>query len=273
MLLTQTLDFASHGTANNWVGKFIGGDGNVKMRLDAMGLMSKLSLSGLVVVCAQVSAAIETPANSQQVRGRSEIINKFTSGRRPKTRSLRSRSLTRSIKPARSDKCNEAMARLKEESLRENAAKKRKEDRLKVLMSNSMRSAAARTRSAATRKVVEDCAKSKPKLDFVILFELGSDRINQAALPQLQEIGEALESNQLANAKFIIAGHTDARGGEIMNMALSKARAISVKEFLMDNYRVRGNSLQVVGYGYSRLKVKSDPYSHLNRRVGFIRVD
>jgi len=165
------------------------------------------------------------------------------------------------------------MTRLKEESLQENKARKRKEDRVKTLMSNAMRSVKSRTRSATTRQVVEDCTKDKLKLDFTILFELGSDQINQAALPQLKEIGEALESNDLTNARFIIAGHTDARGSELMNMALSKARAISVKEHLVSHYRVRGNSLQVMGYGYSQLKVKSDPNSHLNRRVGFVRVD
>ena len=57
-------------------------------------------------------------------------------------------------------------------------------------------------------------------------------------MPQVTALGEALTSADLKGRTFILAGHTDAKGGDTYNQGLSERRADAVKRFLTEKYRI-----------------------------------
>ena len=44
---------------------------------------------------------------------------------------------------------------------------------------------------------------------------------------------QSLLTPELSGRRFVISGHTDARGGRALNMALSERRAAAVQDFLV----------------------------------------
>lgn len=83
---------------------------------------------------------------------------------------------------------------------------------------------------------------------------------------QLNEIGKALSSQELAGFRFVIEGHTNSVGGFEENMNLSWERARSVKQHLVRNFGIHPQRLVVLGHGYTKTKVLPDSAPE-NRRV------
>ena len=75
---------------------------------------------------------------------------------------------------------------------------------------------------------------------------------------------------KLTGGSFLIAGHTDAKGSDEYNLALSQRRAASVKAFLVETYKVDEGRLSVIGFGEEQLKNKEDPLADENRRVQIV---
>jgi len=137
----------------------------------------------------------------------------------------------------------------------------------------------AKLRGLKTRRITveerEDVAKliedsKAPNVDVQILFAFDSAEILPQARPSLDELGKALSNAKLGNASFLIAGHTDAKGSDSYNLALSQRRAESVKAFLVETYGVDGARLAVIGFGEEQLKNPDDPFADENRRVQIV---
>ncbi|HEU0017318.1 MAG TPA: OmpA family protein [Methyloceanibacter sp.] len=97
-------------------------------------------------------------------------------------------------------------------------------------------------------EVVKLIDESKsPNVDVQILFAFDSADILPEAKPALDELGKALTDPELTNGTFLIAGHTDAKGSDEYNLALSQRRAASVKAFLVETYKVDEGRLAVIG--------------------------
>ncbi len=101
--------------------------------------------------------------------------------------------------------------------------------------------------------------------DMLITFDLGSDRLSAQAKDNLTEFAKALQSGKLAETQFNIDGHTDARGPDNYNMALSNRRAEAVVKYL-ESLGVPRERLVAHGYGESKPRV-DDPFASINRRV------
>ena len=71
----------------------------------------------------------------------------------------------------------------------------------------------------------------------------------------------------------MVAGHTDAAGGEVYNQELSERRAESIKKYLVDKYGINGTDLVTVGYGKSKLKDPGQPMAEANRRVQVVNME
>ena len=71
----------------------------------------------------------------------------------------------------------------------------------------------------------------------------------------------------------MVAGHTDAAGGETYNQDLSERRADAIKRYLVDKYGINGTDLVTVGYGKSKLKDSSQPMAEVNRRVQVVNME
>jgi outer membrane protein OmpA-like peptidoglycan-associated protein len=100
-------------------------------------------------------------------------------------------------------------------------------------------------------------------------FQTGSATILPDSFPMLQEIVLLLKANPDIK-RMRIEGHTDNRGNADMNLDLSKRRAASVRQWLVDHGTESGR-LESEGYGLTRpiASNDSDEGRALNRRVEF----
>ena len=106
-----------------------------------------------------------------------------------------------------------------------------------------------------------------PSIDLAVNFEYASAKLTPDARLVLDNLGKALADAALASSRFRVAGHTDARGGDAYNLALSKQRARSVADYLRSQHGIAAQRLSVEGYGRSQLLDATAPDSAVNRRV------
>ena len=109
-----------------------------------------------------------------------------------------------------------------------------------------------------------------PTVDIEVLFDYDSNVVTPAAAESLMHLGQALSDPRLAGQKFVIAGHTDAKGAAHYNLALSDRRAQAVRAFLIEHFKLPPESLIARGFGESRLKNPRNPLGPENRRVQII---
>jgi outer membrane protein OmpA-like peptidoglycan-associated protein len=137
----------------------------------------------------------------------------------------------------------------------------------------TIRGRTTRSLSTTEREEIATIAKTKPNIDLEITFDYNSADISQKSMPSVQALGRALTSPDLKGSTFIVAGHTDAAGGEAYNQDLSERRADSIKRYLTDKYSIAGSDLVTVGYGKSKLKDPSQPLAEVNRRVQVVNTE
>ncbi|MEN3210438.1 OmpA family protein [Methylorubrum populi] len=104
-------------------------------------------------------------------------------------------------------------------------------------------------------------------VDLTVFFAYDSARLTPEARIQLEPLGQALQSRELAGHGFLIAGHTDAAGGLGYNRRLSLARARAVRAHLAETYGIDPHRLRIHGWGPGRPKDPARPFARINRRV------
>jgi OOP family OmpA-OmpF porin len=116
----------------------------------------------------------------------------------------------------------------------------------------------------------EDCERDLNAIlsQTKIAFEPGKAVIAPEAKPILDKIAEVVK--RCSDYPMEVGGHTDAQGGEEMNMALSKGRAQAVIDALMDR-RVLTRQLTAAGYGETVPIADNDTEAgrEANRRIEF----
>ncbi|KYG22547.1 membrane protein [Bradyrhizobium sp. AT1] len=137
----------------------------------------------------------------------------------------------------------------------------------------SVRGRSTRSLSSTEREEIASVAKDKPNIDLEITFDYNSANISAKSMPSVQALGRALTSPDLKGSTFVVAGHTDAAGGEAYNQDLSERRADAIKRYLVDKYSISATDLVTVGYGKSKLKDPSQPMAEANRRVQVVNME
>lgn len=130
----------------------------------------------------------------------------------------------------------------------------------------------SRSLSLDDRQHMAEIAAKRPKIDVEINFDFNSAELTSRAEPQLNSLGKALTSSELAGTVVMLGGHTDAKGTDDYNQKLSERRAETVKRFLIDNYKVSPDLLVTSGYGKAGLKNSADPFAAENRRVEIVNM-
>ena len=158
-------------------------------------------------------------------------------------------------------------------------------DGLKVSKSRSMVTPAAKpadmafikrvrgqTRSLSTedREQIDTIVTDRPKVNLDISFDYNSTALTPKAEPQLNDLGKALTSSELAGAVILLGGHTDAKGTDDYNQGLSERRAETVRRFLIEKYHIPAANFISAGYGKKGLKNTADPFAAENRRVEIV---
>jgi outer membrane protein OmpA-like peptidoglycan-associated protein len=137
----------------------------------------------------------------------------------------------------------------------------------------TIRGRSTRSLSVSEREEIATIVKDKPKIDLEINFDYNSADISAKSLTSVQALGKALTNPDLKGSTFVVAGHTDAAGGEAYNQELSERRADSIKKYLVDKYGINGTDLVTVGYGKSKLKDPANPLAEVNRRVQVVNME
>jgi outer membrane protein OmpA-like peptidoglycan-associated protein len=137
----------------------------------------------------------------------------------------------------------------------------------------TLRDRKSRSLSLGEREEIAEIASTKPKIDLDIQFDYNSADIRTSSMPAVQELGKALSDASLKGSTFVVAGHTDAIGGEGYNQDLSERRADTIKRYLIDKFGIAGTDLVTVGYGKSKPKDPNAPMDPINRRVQVVNMD
>jgi outer membrane protein OmpA-like peptidoglycan-associated protein len=137
----------------------------------------------------------------------------------------------------------------------------------------SIRGRNTRSLTVSEREEIATIANDKPNIDLEITFDYNSANISAKSLPSVQALGRALTNPDLKGSTFVVAGHTDAAGGDGYNQDLSERRADSIKHYLMDNYHIASSDLVTVGYGKTKLKDPNQPMAEVNRRVQVVNME
>jgi len=138
---------------------------------------------------------------------------------------------------------------------------------------NTLRNRKTRSLSLGERQEIAELAATKPKIDLEIQFDYNSAEISKNSVTAVQELGKALSDASLKGSTFVVAGHTDAIGGEAFNQDLSERRADTIKKYLTEKYGITGSDLVTVGYGKTRPKDANAPMDPANRRVQVVNMD
>ena len=192
-----------------------------------------------------IGAALSLGAANAEDVTEDQVLKALTPQKKPLTRSLSM------APPAQSDPASEAEGKLMQ----------------------SLRNRSTRSLSMEEREQIATIVKSKPKIDLEINFDYNSDRISARSLRSVQALGRALANPELKGSIFIVAGHTDAAGGEEYNLNLSERRADSIKNYLVENSGIPAADLITVGYGKTKLKDPAHPLSEVNRRVQVVNTE
>ena len=98
------------------------------------------------------------------------------------------------------------------------------------------------------------------------MFQTGSSKIELQAQLALDEVISIIKLNPYA--QFVVEGHTDSVGGDVLNEKLSYSRAHAVQNYLIEN-GIDRSRLSIRGYGATKPATKNtdDINRALNRRV------
>ena len=113
---------------------------------------------------------------------------------------------------------------------------------------------------------------ARPSLSLLIQFDFNSARIRPESQQALLNLSQALNAAELADSKFAVEGHTDAKGLPDYNLKLSQQRAEAVQTFLAQK-GVALARLTAAGKGASQLANAANPLGAENRRVRIVNLD
>ncbi len=131
-----------------------------------------------------------------------------------------------------------------------------------------------RVRDRITRGLRVEATAPPPAtgVQFKVQFAFGSASLTDTSKATLNELGKALESEQLSSFQFRINGHTDAGGERPFNQTLSESRAAAVENYLTANFAIQPERLNSQGLGEDKLLNEENPAADENRRVEIMNI-
>ncbi len=108
-----------------------------------------------------------------------------------------------------------------------------------------------------------------PSVSLTIQFDFDSSKVSASSASQLNQLAQALKSDDLSTLSFRIEGHTDGKGTPEYNQSLSQMRADAVKKHLQ-RLGVKTDRLEALGMGDKDLANKEDKFAAENRRVRIV---
>ncbi len=107
-------------------------------------------------------------------------------------------------------------------------------------------------------------------MDAGLLFDYDDYRLRGGAVTDLAKLGQLIA--RTPGARLIIEGHSDLFGSDEYNLELSRRRAESVKDWVVQNLGIPPQNVSTVGYGKTRPIVggATPEEQQMNRRVEIV---
>ena len=125
----------------------------------------------------------------------------------------------------------------------------------------------ARPQAASAPAAGASMQVSEKAIAFPINFRVNSAEIMPESVPFLDSIAGLLHKDPAM--RLLVEGHTDSSGNSGRNLVLSRERAFSVMNYLIDHYGIDPTRLVPIGKGFSEPLGGLTPDNPKNRRVQF----
>ena len=109
-----------------------------------------------------------------------------------------------------------------------------------------------------------------PQLRFDIVFDQDSSLIRPASYQTIGSIADALTDPKTRPYRYLIVDHVESAGRRDHNLILSQRRAESIRDVLVNTFKVAPKRLQALGLGEEQLQDVNRPASPANARVQII---
>lgn len=126
--------------------------------------------------------------------------------------------------------------------------------------------------NAVNRPPIAQQLYNLPQLTLQIEFNFDSAIIKPSSYPALGRIADTLYHPYLLGYRFLVVGHTDAKGKRTYNLKLSQERADAIREALVTTFRIDPRRLLSVGLGEEQLQDPKHPDAAVNRRVQIVTI-
>jgi OmpA-OmpF porin, OOP family len=111
-----------------------------------------------------------------------------------------------------------------------------------------------------------------PQIRFDIVFDPDSSLIRPASYQTIGSIADALTDPKTRPYRYLIVDHVESAGRRDHNLILSQRRAESVRDVLVNTFKVSPKRLQALGLGEEQLQDVNRPASPANARVQIIAI-
>lgn len=111
-----------------------------------------------------------------------------------------------------------------------------------------------------------------PQLRFDVQFDPDSPVIRPQSYQTIGRIADALYDPSLLPYTFLVVGNNDATGRREVSLALSQRRADSVRDVLVNTFKVSPKRIRSIGLGEEQLQDSAHPTAVINQQLQLITV-
>jgi OmpA-OmpF porin, OOP family len=111
-----------------------------------------------------------------------------------------------------------------------------------------------------------------PQIRFDVVFDQDSSLIRPASYQTIGSIADALTDPKTRPYRYLIVDHVESAGRRDHNLILSQRRADSIRDVLVNTFKVSPKRLQALGLGEEQLQDVNRPASPANARVQLIAI-
>ncbi|MCA6118460.1 OmpA family protein [Bradyrhizobium sp. WSM 1738] len=111
-----------------------------------------------------------------------------------------------------------------------------------------------------------------PQVRFDIVFDQDSSLVRPASYQTIGTIADALTDPKTRPYRYLIVDHVEAAGRRDHNLILSQRRADSIRDVLVNTFKVHPKRLQALGLGEEQLQDVNRPAAPANARVQIIAI-
>lgn len=129
-----------------------------------------------------------------------------------------------------------------------------------------------RNENRVNRAPLSEELNNLPQFTVEISFNFNSAIIRPESYRALGAMADALHNPVMLGYRFLIVGHTDAKGSREYNLKLSQQRADAIREALVTTFRVSPREVEAVGLGEEQLRDSAHPDAAVNRRVQIVTI-